>query len=101
MDKSFYLYLLIMSAVTFAIRALPITCIRRELKHPYIRSFLYYIPYVTLAVMTFPAILQATNSVWSASAGFCVALIFAYRGKSLFIVSMLACLTVFFTELFL
>lgn len=101
MTNSFYPYLLIMAAVTFAIRALPITFIRRELKNPYIRSFLYYIPYVTLAVMTFPAILSATNSLWSAAAGFCIALIFAYQGKSLFFVSMMACLTVFFTELFL
>ena len=27
----------------------------------YIRSFLYYVPYVTLAVMTFPAIVESTD----------------------------------------
>ena len=57
-----YLYILIMAGVSFAIRALPLTLIRRQIRNRFIRSFLYYVPYVTLAVMTFPAILHATQS---------------------------------------
>ena len=67
----------------------------------YIRSFLYYVPYVTLSVMTFPAILTATASVWSAVTALVIAIFLAYKGKSLFIVSLAACTAVFLTELFL
>ena len=62
-----YIYILIMAAVTYLIRTLPLTLIRKEIKNTTIKSFLYYVPYVTLAVMTFPAILESTNSVISAA----------------------------------
>ena len=54
--------MIIMAAVTYLIRVLPLTLIRKEIKNTFIRSFLYYVPYVTLAVMTFPAIISATES---------------------------------------
>ena len=57
-----YLYLLIMAGVSYLVRVLPMTLIRRPIKNRFIRSFLYYVPYVTLAVMTFPAIVEATQS---------------------------------------
>lgn len=101
MEHNVYLYILVMAAVTYLIRVLPLTLIRREIKNVTIRSFLYYVPYVTLSVMTFPAILSATASVWSAVAGFVAAIILAYRGASLFKVSVCACLVVFALELFL
>ena len=66
MNNRIYLYILVMAGVTYLIRVLPLTLIRKEIKNTYIRSFLYYVPYVTLSVMTFPAILTATASVWSA-----------------------------------
>ena len=91
----------VMAAVTYLIRVLPLTLIRKEIKNVYIRSFLYYVPYVTLAVMIFPAILDATASPWSALIGFIVAIIFAYPGASLVSVALLACLSVFCVELFL
>ncbi|MEA4891996.1 MAG: AzlD domain-containing protein [Peptococcaceae bacterium] len=100
MSGNLYIYVLIMAAVTYLIRMLPLTLIRREIKNVYIRSFLYYVPYVTLAVMTFPAILSATKVFWSALAGFLVAVILAYRGGSLFKVSISSCLAVFLVELF-
>ena len=62
MQHNIYIYILVMFAVTYLIRVLPLTLIRREIKNKTIRSFLYYVPYVTLAVMTFPAIMEATNS---------------------------------------
>ena len=52
-----------MAIATYAIRVLPLTLIRKEITNKYIKSFLYYVPYVTLAVMTFPAILTATQSM--------------------------------------
>lgn len=94
-------YIIIMAIVTYLIRVLPLTLIRKEIKNVYIRSFLFYVPYVTLAVMVFPAILDATESAWSALVGFIVAIVFAYREASLVNVALIACLSVFIVELFL
>ena len=63
-----YIYTLGMALVTYLIRVLPFTLIRKKIENRTIRSFLYYVPYVTLAVMTFPAILDATLTPWSALA---------------------------------
>lgn len=98
MNHNVYLYILVMAGVTYLIRLLPLTLIRKEIKNTYIRSFLYYVPYVTLSVMTFPAILYATDSVWSGAAALAAAVFFAYRGKSLFQVSLAACTVVFLLE---
>jgi len=100
MNHNVYLYIFVMAGVTYLIRMLPLTLIQREIKNNTIRSFLYYVPYVTLAVMTFPAILSATESIWSALGGFIIAVLLAYKGKSLFKVSLSACLAVFIIELF-
>ena len=59
MSHNIYIYILVMAGVSYLIRMLPLTLIRKEIKNKTIRSFLYYVPYVTLAVMTFPAILSA------------------------------------------
>ncbi len=101
MNNRIYLYILVMAAVTYFIRVLPLTLIRREIKIPFIRSFLYYVPYVTLSVMTFPAILMATKSIWSGAAALLTAAILAYKEKSLFQVSLAACMVVFVMEFFL
>lgn len=98
MNNRIYIYIAVMAIVTYLIRVLPLTLIRGEIKSTYIRSFLYYVPYVTLSVMTFPAILSATNSVWSAGAALAVAVVLAYKGKSLFQVSLAACAAVFLLE---
>ena len=94
-----YVYIFGMALVTYIIRVLPLTLIRKKIKNKLIRSFLYYVPYVTLAVMTFPAILDATQSVWSALAAFLVAIALAYLGQSLFIVAISSSLTVLVIEL--
>ena len=62
MKNNVYVYILIMAGVTYLVRVLPITLIRRQIKNRFLKSFLYYVPYVTLAVMTFPAILSATQT---------------------------------------
>lgn len=100
MQHNIYVYIAIMVIVTTLIRVLPLTLIRREIKNVTLRSFLYYIPYVTLAVMTFPAILNATGSPWSAWAALIVAIVAAWLGKSLFFVSSAACIVVFILEFF-
>ena len=99
MTHNIYIYILIMGGISYLIRVLPMTLIRKPLKNQFLQSFLYYVPYVTLAVMTFPAILSATANIWSALAGFIIAVFLAYRGKSLLKVSLFACLGVFIVEL--
>lgn len=96
-----YIYIFGMAAVTFLIRVLPLTLIRKQIKNRVIRSFLYYVPYVTLAVMTFPAILGATQSPYSALAALVVALVLAYFRQGLFKVAIFSTLTVFVLELFI
>ncbi len=95
-----YLYIAVMALVTYAIRVLPLTLIRKDIKNQTLRSFLYYVPYVTLSVMTFPAILNATQSPIAGAVAFVVAIALAFFGRSLFEVAIAACLTVFITELF-
>lgn len=99
MNHNIWIYLLIMAVVTYLIRMLPLTLIRKEIKNKTVRSFLYYVPYVTLAVMTFPAIISATGNQWTGIAGFVTALVMAYKGQGLFKVSVAACVVVFILEL--
>lgn len=94
-------YILVMAVVTYLIRVIPLIITRKEIKNVYIRSFLYYVPYVTLAVIIFPSILQSTASIVSALVGFIVAIIFSLRGASIVTVALLACISVFVVELFL
>lgn len=90
---------LLMAGVTYLIRALPLVLIRREIKNKTIRSFLYYVPYVTLSVMTFPAILSSTAVIWSALAALAVAVPLSLRGCKLPVVAAAACAAVFLVEL--
>ena len=93
-----WIYILCMAAVTYLIRVIPLTIIRKPIKNIFLRSFLYYVPYVTLAVMTFPAIVDATGYPLAGFAAFFVAIALAYFGKGLFFVSVSACVTVFVLE---
>lgn len=94
------IYIFVMAVVTYFIRVLPLTLFRKEIKNVYVKSFLYYVPYVTLAAMIFPAVLEATASAWSALFAFVIAIIAAYRGASIVKVAFIACLAVFIVELF-
>ncbi|MBQ4150896.1 MAG: AzlD domain-containing protein [Clostridia bacterium] len=97
-DK-FLPYLIVMSVVTYLVRAIPFTLFHKKIKNKFINSFLYYTPYAVLAAMTFPAILYATSNVWSAVFGLFAALVLAYFGKGLLTVACGACLSVFIAEL--
>ena len=99
MTRNPYIYIFIMAGVSYLIRVLPLTLIRREIKSVFIRSFLYYVPYVTLAVMTFPAILSATQSPVSGALALVLGLALAWFGGSLFQVSVACCAIVFVVEL--
>lgn len=101
MSRNIYIYMIIMAVVTYLIRVLPLTLIRQEIKSTFIRSFLYYVPYVTLAVMTFPAIIEATNNPYAAAIAFAVAIVAAWLGAGLLPVALIACAVVFVMELFL
>ena len=96
-----WFYIAVMAGVTYLIRVLPLTLIRKEIKNQTIRSFLFYVPYVTLAVMTFPAIIQATDSMWAGLAALIAGIALAWFGGSLFQVAVAACAVVFVLELFL
>ena len=96
-----YIYMFIMAVVTYLIRMLPLALIKKKITNKFFKSFLYYVPFVTLAVMTFPSILDATESTWSALAAFMVSMIIAYAGGGLPIVATIACAIVFIVELFI
>ena len=96
-----YAYILLMAVVTYLIRALPLTLIRKEIKSKFIKSFLYYVPYATLAAMTFPAILSATDHFVASIVGFAVAMVLAFNKRSLLTVAGFACAAAFIVELFL
>lgn len=101
MNDKTYVYIAIMVLVTFLIRVLPLTLIRKQIKNTFLQSFLYYVPYVTLAVMTFPAIMDATQAPLAGALALLAGILAAFCGAGLFPVSIICCAIVFLTELFL
>lgn len=95
---SIYLYIFTMALTTYLIRALPMTMLRKTVRSPFLRSFLYYVPYACLTAMTFPAILESTASLASALAALVAAAALAYRGKGLVTVALCATAAVLLTE---
>lgn len=100
MHKSTVLSLLIMIVTIYSVRVVPFLFLRKPIKSRFLKSFLYYVPYVTLAVMTFPAIVTATNCIPSGIAALVVAVVVAVLSGDLFAVSVSACAAVFITEFF-
>lgn len=101
MKHNIYIYLLIMGAISYIIRVLPLTLIKKEIKNKFLKSFLFYVPYVTLAVMTFPAIIDATQSKIAGLLALIAGVVLSWIGANLFQVSVSCCAIVFITELFL
>ena len=95
---SIYLYIFTMALTTYLIRMLPLTIFRKPIKSRFIRSFLHYVPYACLTAMTFPAILYDTTYILSGIAALAVAVILAFREKSLIVVSLASCAAVFISE---
>lgn len=98
MTHNIYLYILVAAAVSCLIRILPLTLIRRKIKNPLIRSFLYYVPYVTLAVMTFPAIITAPQVPIAGILALAAGIIAAWRGINMMGIAALCCIVVFICE---
>ena len=101
MTRSIYVYILIAAAVSFLIRVLPLTLIRKQITNTFLRSFLYYVPYVTLAVMTFPAIVHAAQSPVAGVVALIVGAVLAWLGAGLFPVAISCCAAVFLVEFLL
>ena len=95
---SIAVYMIVMAGVTYLIRMLPLTVFRKEIKSVFVKSFLHYVPYACLTAMTFPAILSSTATILSGAAALVVAVVLAYRGKSLLTVSLAASAAVMLTE---
>ena len=87
-----------MASVTYLIRAIPLTLIRKEVKSNFIKSFLYYVPYVTLSIIIFPDILYSTNSIVSASIAFIIALVLSYKKFNMIVTSSIMCVVVYILE---
>lgn len=96
--NNLYLYIITMALTTYLIRVLPLTIFRKPIKSRFLRSFLYYVPYACLSAMTFPAILSSTESVLSSGAALAVAVLLAYRGKSLIVVAVSSSAAVLLVE---
>ena len=95
-----YLYILVMWGVTYLIRVLPLTLIKKPIKNRFVRSFLHYVPYATLAVMTFPAIVEATLSPLAGALALVVGVALSWAGAGLFPVAVSCCAVVFVAEMF-
>ena len=95
MRGNVWIYILVMAAVSYAIRVLPLTLIRKQIKNRFLKSFLYYVPYVTLAVMTFPAIVDASGAWWVGALALIAGAVAAWFGAGLFPVAAICCGIVF------
>ncbi len=101
MSGNIFIYIAVMALVTYLIRVLPLTLIRKQIKNRFLRSFLYYVPYVTLAVMTFPAVVHATQSVYSGLLALVIGIVVAWFGFDLFKTAVSCCAVVLILELFI
>ena len=101
MSHSIFIYILLTILTTNLIRVLPLTLIRKQIKNRFLQSFLYYVPYVTLAVMTFPAIIEATSSPFAGMLALILGIVAAWFGLGLFPVAIICCVVVFIFELFI
>lgn len=101
MNHNAYIYIFTAAIVSYLIRVIPLTIFRKPIKNRFIKSFLYYVPYVTLAIMTFPAIIQTTESFIPGLIALIVGIVISYFGAGLFPVACVCCAIVFITELFI
>ena len=97
---SAYVYIIGMCPITAVIRILPLLVLRRPIRNRFLRSFFYYVPYVTLSVMTFPAIVNATASPIAGAAALIAGIVLAWIGANMITVSAACCAVVFILELF-
>ncbi len=101
MNHSIFIYIFIAALVSLLIRALPMTILRKQITNRFVRSFLYYVPYVTLAVTTFPAITEATKNPVAGYVALIVGIVVAWFRKNLFETAIVCCLSVLVMEFIL
>ncbi len=101
MQHNIYLYIMVSALVSFAVRAVPLTLIRKKIENPFLKSFLFYVPYVTLSVMTFPAIIEATDVPIAGALALVAGIIAARKGVGMFLVAILCCAIVFVAQILL
>lgn len=89
--NNIYLYILAVALTMYVLRVLPLTLIKKPIQNRFVQSFLFYVPYVTLAVMTFPAIVEATSEKAAGAAALVVGIIMAWKGMSLIHVAVSCC----------
>ena len=93
-----YIYIFVMAFSTWCMRVIPSLVMKRPIRNRFAQSFLYYVPYVTLAVMTFPAIVESTRSPLAGAAALIVGILAAWFGGNLFLVAGSCCLSVYVVE---
>ncbi|MBR3265514.1 MAG: AzlD domain-containing protein [Erysipelotrichaceae bacterium] len=98
MKNNIYIYILVMTVTVFLVRVLPLTLIRKPIRNKFIRDFLYYVPYVTLSVMTFPAIIDATDNPFAGLFALIIGIFAAYKNLGLFKVTVICCISVLLIE---
>ena len=99
MNINIYLYILTAGLVSTLVRVLPAVLIRKKIENRFFKSFLYYLPYVTIAVMTFPAIIDSTDHIISGILALAAGVVIAFIGGNLFVVAGSCCVVVFLSEL--
>ena len=97
--KNNLLYILVIALTTNLLRVLPALIFRKPIENRFVRSFLYYVPYVTLAIMTVPAIIESTGSPVAGAVALAAGIIAAWAGLGLFPVALVCCAVVFIMEL--
>ena len=91
--------ILVAAGVSLLVRALPLTLIRRPIRSRFLRSFLYYVPYAPLAVMTFPAMIDAAAHPAAGVAALAAGAAAAWLGAGLFPVAIISCAAEFLVGL--
>ena len=95
-NHSIIIYILLAIVVTNLIRVIPMACIRGPIRNRFIRSFLYYVPYVTLAVMTFPDMVLTTPTHLPGLLALLAGIIAAWMRLGLFPVAAICCIITYF-----
>jgi branched-subunit amino acid transport protein len=93
-----YVYIAVMFITSYLVRVLPLTVFRRSIQSRFVRSFLYYVPYVTLSLMTFPAIVEATRSPLAGALALAAGIAAAWLGAGLLPVAVICCAVVLIAE---
>lgn len=93
-----YAYILVMALTTYLIRVVPLVLLKKPIRSVFLRSFLHYVPVACLTAMTFPAILFAADHLLSGLLGLAVCVLLAFKDKSLMVVALAGCGTVFVVE---